>query len=187
MLKSILIVTTALILLLAISSFVQGEDTTKPASQTETAPAVEEKAVEAAPPMDLTIETQLCTGVKDRMPVDAAESFPVYVENVYLWCKVTGATDSTSIQVAWYHGDQEMATVELPVKSQSWRTWSSKRILPEWTGNWTVRVLDAAGNGLKELTFTIVESASAPEPETPAEPEPAPEPEPEPEAEDTTR
>ena len=182
MLKSILIVTTALILLLAISSFAQDEDTTKPAMQEETAPAVEEKPAEATAPMDLAVETQLCTGVEDRMPVGAAESFPPDVENVFLWCKVTGATDSTSIQVAWYHGDKEMAAVELPVKSASWRTWSSKRILPEWTGDWTVRVLDAAGNGLKELSFTITPAAA---PAAPAETEPAPAPEPK--AENTTQ
>jgi|GEM_PF-470553 len=172
MFKSILILTTALILLLALGSFAQSEDTTKPTPKEEVAPAVEKKAVEVAPPMDLTIETQLCAGIEERMPVGAAESFTPDVENVYLWCKVTGATDSTSIKVAWSHGDMEMATVELPVKSAFWRTWSSKRILPEWTGDWTVRVLDAAGNGLKELTFTI---APASEPETPTETETVPE------------
>ena len=174
MLKSILITTTALILLLALSSFGQGEDTTKPVMKQETAPAVEEQPVEAPPPMDMTIETQLCSGIEERMPVGVAESFPPDIENVYLWCKVTGATDSISIQVAWYYGDKEMATVELPVKSAFWRTWSSKRILPEWTGDWTVRVLNADGNGIKELNFTIAESAPAPEPETPAETEPEP-------------
>ena len=179
MLKSILILTTALILLLAISSFGQGEDTTKPVETEETAQAVEKKTAEAAPPMDLTFETQLCSGIEERMPVGPAETFPPDIENVYLWCKVTGATDSMSILVAWYYGDQEMATVELPVKSAYWRTWSSKRILPEWTGDWTVRLLNADGNGIKELNFTIAEAAPA------VEPEPAPEPEPE--TEETTQ
>jgi hypothetical protein len=112
----------------------------------------QEKVVKSA----LTIETELCTGIEERMPTGMAESFSVDVGKVFLWCRVLGAEDSTMIQIAWYCKDEHKATVELPVRSSSWRTWSSKSFLPEWTGDWEVKVLDAGGKELKSIPFKIV-------------------------------
>ncbi|RMH43608.1 MAG: DUF2914 domain-containing protein, partial [Gammaproteobacteria bacterium] len=55
----------------------------------------------------------------------------------------------------WYWQDREMARVDLPVRSSNWRTWSSKRILPEWTGPWRVVVEDAAGKVVAEKVFRV--------------------------------
>jgi hypothetical protein len=103
----------------------------------------------------MTIEAQLCTDVQERMPVGTAESFSPDVGKVCLWCKVMGAADSAFIKHVWSYQGKEMATVELPVRSSSWRTWSCKTILPEWTGNWEVKVVDAQGNVLKAVSFTV--------------------------------
>jgi Protein of unknown function (DUF2914) len=109
----------------------------------------------------LKAEAQLCTGVQDRMPTGMADSFSPEVGQVYLWCKITGATDpNTIIKVVWSYQGKEKATVELAVKSSSWRTWSAKKILPEWTGDWSVKVVDASGNVLKELSFKIAAPAT---------------------------
>ena len=48
-----------------------------------------------------------------------------------------------------------MARVELNVGSGYWRTWSSKAILPEQTGPWEVKVLDAEGTVLAAAGFVI--------------------------------
>jgi len=112
----------------------------------------------------LAIETQLCRSVVDRQPIDPGESFPADVGQVFLWTKVTGTTDTIVIKHVWFYGDQEMATVELPVRSSFWRTWSSKIILPQWVGDWQVKVVDAEGNIFKSVSFTIT-PAAAPEPE----------------------
>ena len=104
----------------------------------------------------IMVETEFCRGIEDRMPVEPADSFPSDVEQVYLWSKIVGVSDSTIITYLWLYNDQEMATVELPVKSSSWRTWSSKKILPAWIGNWEVRISDMEGNILKSVTFEIV-------------------------------
>jgi hypothetical protein len=109
----------------------------------------------------LTVEAQLCTDVQERMPVGAAESLGADIGKVCLWCKVMGAADTTLIKHVWSYQGKEMATVELPVRSSSWRTWSCKTMLPAWTGNWEVKVLDAQGAVLKSVAFTI---SSAPKP-----------------------
>jgi hypothetical protein len=129
-------------------------DTAKPDSAK---PATAETAGPA-----LTAEAEICTGIDERMPTGTAESFPADVGKVYLWCKIQGATDSTMVRHVWYRNGEEMATVELPVKSPAWRTWSSKNLLPEWTGAWEVKILDADGNELASVPFQIV----AAQPET---------------------
>lgn len=110
----------------------------------------------------ITVEAELATGIQNRDPVGVASTFPSNVDTVYLWTKVLGATDTTSITCVWSYGGEEMASVELPVRSPSWRTWSSKAIMPKWTGTWDVKVLDADGNVLKGLTFTIEPASEMP-------------------------
>ena len=51
----------------------------------------------------------------------------------------------------------ERAKVRLSVRSNSWRTWSSKQIAPRWTGPWTVEVQDELGNVLQTVSFIIEE------------------------------
>jgi len=111
----------------------------------------------------VNIETQVCSGINERMPVDSVSEFPSDVEQVFVWCKVTGAEDSTSIHLVWKWQGSEKARVELPVKSSSWRTWSSKKIWPTWTGQWDVEILDAQGDILKSVGFTITPPAAVPD------------------------
>jgi opacity protein-like surface antigen len=85
----------------------------------------------------------------------AAEVFPAGTEK--LWCRtrIQGATAPTSVTHVWYHRDQTVARVELNVGSADWRTVSSKNLLPEWTGPWEIKVLDAGGTVLQTVRFTI--------------------------------
>ena len=130
---------------------------------------------EAAGPFS-EVETSICASIEDRQPMRVAASFAPDCGQVYFWTKCVGAADSTFVTHVWVHEGETRATVELPVKSSNWRTWSSKKILPSWTGNWEVRILDAAGNILKAETFTIEAQAAPPEtaqaeetPETPSD------------------
>lgn len=117
------------------------------------------------------VETAICTSVEERQPEGIAASFSPDVGQVFFWTKCVGATDTTVIQHVWTRQGETIATVELPVKSSSWRTWSSKQILPSWTGDWEVRVLDADGNILKAVSFKIEQAVPEVEPEPAAEPE----------------
>lgn len=97
----------------------------------------------------------ITTQVVDRAPVDAVETYPASVGKLYCFTRIVGAAEPTTITQVWYRGDREMARVELPVRSSDWRTWSSKRILPSWSGDWRVEVLDAAGKVLQTIPFTL--------------------------------
>jgi hypothetical protein len=113
-----------------------------------------------------------CTSVEDRAPVGESAAFDSDVGRVYCFTKIVGADTTTSVFHVWYHGDEEMARVELAVNSGSWRTWSSKNILPSWTGTWRVEVQSGDGTVLHSADFTV----------RPPEPAKGPEPEPEPES-----
>lgn len=143
-------------------------------------------AQEAAPGGPFTdVEVAVCAAIEERQPVGTAESFGVDIGQVFFWTKCVGATDTTAIQHVWVREGETMATVDLPVKSPEWRTWSSKKFLPSWTGNWEVRVLDSDGNIIKAVAFTVTPGMPAPEAPEDVTKEVEPEPEPEPETADT--
>ncbi len=116
---------------------------------------VQAQEADTAKVTPLEVEAEICTGIEERMPTDPADTLPSAVGQVYCWSKVKGAQDTTAVEHRWFYQDSLMATVELPVRSPSWRTWSSKRILPSWTGAWEVRITDMAGNILKSVTFVV--------------------------------
>ncbi len=109
----------------------------------------------AAPQKGLKVTASICEGIEEREPVDKGESFTAQVGKLYCHTLVEGAEDSTAVTHIWYHGEKEMAKVTLPVRSSHWRTWSSKRIIPQWTGWWRVDVLSEEGDTLASAYFVI--------------------------------
>ena len=95
------------------------------------------------------------TSVEDHMPVDTLSTVPADVGRAFLWTRITGAADSTTVVHVWYRGEEEEARVDLPVHGSDWRTYSTKRILPSWTGPWRVEVRDVDGQVLETVSFTV--------------------------------
>ena len=100
-------------------------------------------------------ESHIALDVIDRMPVGSDSTFVASVGRVYCWTRVAGAEGEVAIHHVWFHGDQEMADTELRIGGSPWRTWSSKAIVPEWTGAWRVEVRDSAGNVIETIRFTV--------------------------------
>jgi hypothetical protein len=111
---------------------------------------------------EITVETAVCTGVEDRMPVGEADIFPAEVGAVYLWSRIIGFEGDTMIKHVWFCRGEEMAEVQLPVRGTAWRTYSYKTILPEWTGDWVVKIIDASGEVLKAVPFKVGEEKKTP-------------------------
>jgi len=93
-----------------------------------------------------------------RTPTDVAESFPAGTDRLWCYTRVTGAQQPLDIVHAWYHEGETRARVSLPVRSSDWRTWSRKDLLPGWTGQWVVKILDPDGLVLATPSFTIAPS-----------------------------
>lgn len=125
--------------------------------QQEEAPAPQQEEA-PAPQADLQVSRAVaCLEVRDREPVSIDSVFSNRTEQIYCFTHIEGAADPTEIQHVWIHEGEEMARITLPVRSASWRTYSSKKMLPSWTGAWKVEVRDAAGSVLKTVEFTVTE------------------------------
>ena len=133
-------------------TFAQADDSTKatPVEDATKAVPAEEVSVSA-----VTAEVQLCTAVEDRVPTGVGDSFGSDIGQLCLWSRISGAVDTTFVKHIWSYQGEEKAVVELPVRSPSFRTWSRKTILPEWVGEWEVKVFDADGNLLATTPFKI--------------------------------
>jgi hypothetical protein len=90
-----------------------------------------------------------------KAPVDTASVFAADVEKVICFTRIEGAASPTQITHVWYHEGQIKAQVKLNIGSPNWRTYSSKRLLPTWTGQWEVKVLDGTGTVLATAAFTV--------------------------------
>jgi hypothetical protein len=105
---------------------------------------------------DLSVETSaICEDVVDREPVDEGTSFSVSVGRLYYYTKIVGAETATEVTHVWWFGPTERARITLPVGGSSWRTYSSKVLQPHEIGTWRVEVIDADGNNLETVEFTV--------------------------------
>jgi hypothetical protein len=102
---------------------------------------------------EITVEGAIAVDVMDLEPVEPGTTFGSDVGTLWCWTKVTGAEGMT-VEHVWSFGEYEWV-VALDVGGSPWRTYSSKKIVPEWTGEWKVTVRTMDGQVLEEMTFTV--------------------------------
>lgn len=100
-------------------------------------------------------DAAIATSVVDREPQGSAESFAADVGQVHCWTRIVNAGDSTTVEHVWYHGEQELARIPLVARGPSWRTWSTKTVPPDRTGEWRVDIVGPGGTVLRSLRFTV--------------------------------
>ncbi len=100
-------------------------------------------------------EAAIATAIESRVPQGISDTFQSDVGKLYAFTRIAGAKDETTVKHMWFYNDKLMTEIRLPVKSTSWRTYSSKTILSSWTGQWKVEIVDEDGRVLKSLPFTI--------------------------------
>lgn len=100
-------------------------------------------------------EAAIALGIEDRTPVGSSESFSADVGKVYCYTRISGGQTGDYVRHVWYYEDREMAQVELSIGTPLFRTYSSKNILPSWTGQWKVEIVALDGTVLDTLSFTI--------------------------------
>ncbi len=100
-------------------------------------------------------DAAITTAIENQMPVDRIESFPADYGKLFCFTRITGAEKDTQITHVWYFNNDELARVTLPVRSADWRTYSSKRFLPQWAGDWRVVVLDDQQNEIASIPFRL--------------------------------
>lgn len=108
------------------------------------------------PPVSVSVnDTVVCQDVIDREPIGAGEIFPNDIQKLYCFTRVTGAGDEAEIVHNWYFNKALVSSVNLSVRSNNWRTFSSKSINTNQTGNWRVEIVSGDGDLLKQIYFLI--------------------------------
>lgn len=110
------------------------------------------------PPAENTnlVRALITSAIENREPVDEIMSINKHQGRVYFF---TEFSDMKGKQIThrWEYKGEIIANVNFNIGSNRWRCYSSKNILPEWTGIWTVYVVDDEGKTLKESLFEVVE------------------------------
>jgi len=89
------------------------------------------------------------SAIVDREPVDQLDSLATGVDSVYFFTEIMGM-DGEPVTHRWLRDGVVMAEVVIRVGGPRWRAYSMKTLLPEWTGAWTVEVMDGDGHKLAE-------------------------------------
>ena len=98
----------------------------------------------------------ICLDVVNRACVDPNDVFPAGVGKLFCNTKIVGAQEPVSVIHVWMFGDVERARVPLAIRSERFRTFSSKRIQPHEVGDWRVDVLGPDETILTSITFETV-------------------------------
>jgi len=123
-----------------------------PPAKAAAPPAPAKKPAPPVPPAatsDAIKRAVFTTAVVEREPVDQLDSLGTGVDSVYFFTEVMGM-EGEQVTHRWMRDGETMAEVTMPIGGPRWRVYSKKTLLPEWTGAWTVEVLDGEGRKLVE-------------------------------------
>ena len=87
------------------------------------------------------------SGIEDREPVDNLDSLSTDSTRVFFFTEIVGMQGKT-VTHRWMLDDENKAEVPFAVGGPRWRVYSSKNLVPEWTGDWRVEIVDEEGNEL---------------------------------------
>jgi len=101
--------------------------------------------------------TVVTTAIVDREPSNDLTQIPATDENVMFFTELRGMAGQT-IKHRWMHNGEQIAEVSFDVRGPRWRVWSSKKMIPDWQGEWTVQVVDGNDQVIAEKSFTYGEA-----------------------------
>ena len=93
------------------------------------------------------------TSVQDREPVMAVDSINSNAFKSISFFTELNDLQGHNITHQWIFDDEVMFEKSFEVSGERWRVWTSKTLLPGWTGTWTVRVIDDDRTELVSKTF----------------------------------
>lgn len=103
---------------------------------------------------------QFTTAVEDREPVDQITFVGSDVRNITFFSDLR-ALDGRTVKHRWIFKGETMAEVRFAVRGPRWRVWSSKELLEDWLGDWTVEIVTDDGVVIAAETFTYSATGSS--------------------------
>lgn len=137
-------------------------------SEMQTEPEEQEQSSEAAPGNGSVQRALFTSNIEAREPVDELQEVEVTQERVYFFSELIGL-EGQEVWHRWIYQGEVMAEVVFQVGGARWRVHSSKNLIPDWTGEWKVEVVDGSGRVLASQSLAVVSPVISEEPvlETP--------------------
>lgn len=102
------------------------------------------------------VEATMASSVEARAPLGSDLDFTADGSRVWAWVSVQNRDEPTTVDMIWKRDGEKINTVTLKVGlSRGWRTWSYRTLRGWDVGHWSVEVVDAEGNLLRELRFDV--------------------------------
>lgn len=102
--------------------------------------ATAQEASQAGAPKAAAAEAAVGTSVAERALVGAAESFPATAGRLACFARISNAENS-EIEFVWYKGETEQARIKQTVKTNPYRTWTTKTLPEDAKGDWRCDVI----------------------------------------------
>ena len=93
------------------------------------------------------------TAIEDNEPVLIVESIASSDHTTISFFTELNDLSGHNVTHQWTHNDKVMFEKTFEVKGARWRVWTSKTLIPSWTGTWTVNVLDDDRSVLASKSF----------------------------------
>ena len=102
-------------------------------------------------------DIQICKNVVKRTPEGTDVYFNKDVDSLFCYTRIQNQGKKQEVKHVWYYEDQLMTQIRYNIKkSNIYRSWTRKTILPHQVGHWRVDIQDSAGKiiGSKEFQIT---------------------------------
>jgi hypothetical protein len=102
-------------------------------------------------------DIQICKNVVNRLPQGTDVFFNTNVDSLFCYTRIQNQGKKQEVKHVWYYEDQLMTQIRYNIKkSNIYRSWTRKTILPHQIGQWRVDIEDSAGKiiGSKEFRIT---------------------------------
>jgi hypothetical protein len=103
--------------------------------------SVEEYVEEQQPASGSVTTKTFTTAIVDGKPADDLRAFENTVDTIYFYTVLEGLKGQ-AVTHRWKYAGHVISNADISVTDDPFSTWSSNKIEPNWTGFWTVEVLD---------------------------------------------
>ena len=102
-------------------------------------------------------DIQICKNVVKRTPEGTDVFFNNDVDSLFCYTRIQNQGRKQEVKHAWYYKDELMTQIRYNIKkSNIYRSWTRKTILPHQVGQWRVDIQDSAGKIIGSKEFQII-------------------------------
>ena len=108
-------------------------------------------------------DIRICKTVSNRNPMGAHTYFGNNVDSLYCYTRIQNPGGKQEVTHLWYYKEKLISQVRYNIKrSNIYRSWTKKTILPSQVGSWRVDVQDSSKTVIGSKSFYITDSKTTP-------------------------